>query len=251
MRCPICRLEMMKDKFGDARVGVCKTGCRGIWITYKDLIRIGEKNEGFGASLNEALNAPGVGDSERGQILCPECQIPMHVHKYRSTINIVVDECYKCGGFFLDPGELKGIREAFRKSEEKELYVQFLLKDIPGYSQMKLDSEKLEDRANAIKSFTDFRYLNLPFTDIPYRIPSSSGRKAEFGFDQIHKPDSLEKGLRFGCGSLLGLLVGAYFFQRFFFESIGVGLFIIVVVSVLCGIAAMKKGDRFWNSIKH
>jgi len=49
--------------------------------------------------------------------------------------------------------------------------VQFLLKDIPGYSQMKLDSAKLEDRANAIKSFTDFRYLNLPFTDIPLGFP--------------------------------------------------------------------------------
>ena len=171
MRCPICRIDMIKEKFGDVRVGLCKNGCHGIWITYKDLIRIAKKNEGFGASFNEALNTPGTGKSGRGQILCPECQIPMHVHKYRSTINIVVDECYKCGGFFLDPGELKGIREAFRKSEEKELYVQFLLKDIPGYSQMKLDSAKLEDRANAIKSFTDFRYLNLPFTDIPLGFP--------------------------------------------------------------------------------
>ena len=46
MRCPICRIEMKEEKFGDARVGFCKTGCHGIWITYNDLIRIGERNEG-------------------------------------------------------------------------------------------------------------------------------------------------------------------------------------------------------------
>jgi len=123
MRCPICRIDMIKEKFGDVRVGLCKNGCHGIWITYKDLIRIAKKNEGFGASFNEALNTPGTGKSGRGQILCPECQIPMHVHKYRSTINIVVDECYKCGGFFLDPGELKGITLMERKQNREGLII--------------------------------------------------------------------------------------------------------------------------------
>ena len=111
MRCPICRLEMVEEKFEGILFSFCKMGCLGIWITYNGLIQLGEKNEGFGASFDEALNAPGSGDKGRGQILYPECEIPMHMHTYRSTVNIIVDECYRCGGFFLDLGELRAIRK--------------------------------------------------------------------------------------------------------------------------------------------
>jgi len=42
-----------------------------------------------------------------------------------------VDECYGCGGFFLDSGELKEIREHHMNSEERDAYIQKLIVDTP------------------------------------------------------------------------------------------------------------------------
>ncbi len=38
----------------------------------------------------------------------------MQNHKYKS-LDVVIDECYSCGGKFLDAGELKEIRDHFNK----------------------------------------------------------------------------------------------------------------------------------------
>ena len=253
MRCPICQLEMVNEDFGNSDIWVCKAGCNGIWITYQDLIRLGEKNEGFGVALDEALNAPAVHDRERGQIVCPKCRVPMHIHKYKSVPHVIVDECYECGGFFLDPGELKLIREVFRSKKEKKRYVQYLLADLPEYHQMQFDSAKLENRANAIKKFTEFRYFYTPFVPFPwcfFRIPSSSGR-ANIAFDDTDAPDTLEKGIRLGCGGLVGLLFGLIIASRMFSDSIAVRLITVIIIAGVCAIVALKTGDRFWNALKH
>jgi hypothetical protein len=62
------------------------------------------------------------------------------------------------------------------------------------------------------------------------------------------KPDGLEKGIRFGCGGLLGLLLGLraslYFWVG---EEVSLAVLIVVLAVVLCGFASMKMGERFWR----
>ncbi|MFH1645391.1 MAG: zf-TFIIB domain-containing protein [Candidatus Omnitrophota bacterium] len=156
MNCPICQKNMIEQDFGGVKVDVCTEGCNGIWFDWTELMKLDEKNEGLGSALKQALNNERNNDESRGQINCPKCGDPMHIHKYQSSKEVNVDECYNCGGFFLDSGELQIIRDTFMSNEERESYADKLINQVPGFGQAQLNVEKDKSRAEAIKKYTKF-----------------------------------------------------------------------------------------------
>ncbi len=161
MKCPVCKAAMIEQDFGGVKVDVCKEGCKGIWFDWHELSKLDEKNEGLGNALKEALSYARVNDENREQIKCPKCGIPMHIHKYQSSKEINVDECYNCGGFFIDSGELKVIRDTFMSEQECQAYSQKILNDNPIYNQAKRDLAKEKARAEAISRYT--RFLRISY----------------------------------------------------------------------------------------
>src|SRR6185312_14840058 len=120
MKCPVCQKNMSEQDFGGVKVDVCRDGCKGIWFDCFELSKLDEKNEGVGNALQEALHYPRVNDENRGNLTCPKCEKSMHRHLYKSDKEVNVDECYNCGGFFLDSGELTEIREHHMSEQEEE-----------------------------------------------------------------------------------------------------------------------------------
>jgi hypothetical protein len=155
---------MVQQDFGGVMVDFCKDGCKGIWFDWCELSKLDENNDGFGNALQDALKYPRTNDEDRGQINCPKCNAPMHAHKYQSSKEVNVDECYMCGGFFLDSGELKLARDTNMSPEEEEKYFNKLLKDTPGYQQAQKDLEKEKTRAEAIRRYTRFLRLSYYIT---------------------------------------------------------------------------------------
>lgn len=155
MECPTCGKLMVEEDFGDVQIDVCKNGCKAIWFDWQELIRLDENHEGLGAALEEALKSPRVNEGDREPPFCPKCGLVMHTHKYSSAKEVNVDECYGCGGFFLDSGELREVRDGYMSEEEREAYVEKLLADIPEYQAMKeeIAAEKTEQRTEAGKKF--------------------------------------------------------------------------------------------------
>jgi len=156
MKCPVCENEMTEKDLGGVVVDVCENGCKGIWFDWMELSKLDEKNEGFGQALRDALSYPRTNDEKRGQIKCPKCGIPMHAHKYQSSKEVNVDECYACGGFFLDSGELNAIRNSFMSEEERDAYTNKLIEEIPGHKEAVDELEKQQNRTAAIDKFTRF-----------------------------------------------------------------------------------------------
>ncbi len=156
MICPACQKQMIGEDFGGVKIDVCKDGCKGMWFDWMELCKLDEKNEGLGKALKDALNNPRNNDENRGQINCPKCGLPMHIHKYESTKEVNVDECYKCGGFYLDSGELRAIRDNFMNEEERDTYAAKLLDAAQGYKDAQEDLEKQKVRAEAIRRYTRF-----------------------------------------------------------------------------------------------
>jgi len=156
MNCPVCEKPMVEEDFGGIQVDVCKDGCKGIWFDWLELVRLDENHEGLGVSLGEALKNPRVNDGDRGQINCPKCGMTMHTHKYKSAKEVNVDECYGCGGFFLDSGELQEVRDSYMTEEQEDAYVQKLLEEVPEYQAMKeeMAAEKMEVREAAGRKLT-------------------------------------------------------------------------------------------------
>ena len=160
MNCPVCSRQMIEKGFGGVKVDVCSDGCKGIWFDWLELVKLDEENEGCGEALKEALNYPRDNDENRDRLNCPKCNMPMHAHKYKRSEETNVDECYGCGAFFLDSGELKLIRDTYMTEEESEQYLQKLLSDVPVYDEMMEKLEKKEVRAKALRNLTKFITLS-------------------------------------------------------------------------------------------
>ncbi len=150
MNCPACKKVMIEEDFGGVKIDVCKDGCKGLWFDWGELVRLDESDEGFGDTLKEALNSTRDKDADRGRINCPKCNIPMVAHLSRSLKEVTVDECYGCGGFFLDAGELKVMRDNFMTEEEGEAFVNKLLL-VPVHQKHKENPEKKEQRSKAVE----------------------------------------------------------------------------------------------------
>ncbi len=65
-----------------------------------------------------------------------------------------------------------------------------------------------------------------------------------------NEPDRLEKGIRFGCGGLLGAAIGFLFVIDWLPVSYGRVLAACGVGAVVCGMLATKHGDRFWHALR-
>ncbi len=164
MNCPVCSQGMIEKDFGGVKVDVCQNGCKGIWFDWMELIKLDEKNEGLGKVLEEALNYPRTNDGSRGRIKCSKCGVLMHAHMYQSSTEVNVDECYACGGFFLDSGELTVIRNTFMSEQEEEEYTRKLLSEVPDYQEAQTDFTKQQQRTDAIRRYTRFMRLSYYMT---------------------------------------------------------------------------------------
>ena len=156
MDCPVCQSPMNEEDFGGARVDVCKDGCKGIWFDWSELEKLDEEHEGIGLALKEALESDRHKDDNRGQINCPKCNNAMVAHLYKSAKEITVDECYQCGGFYLDSGELEIIRDNFMSDEQRDQFVKSLVEGMPEYGKANADLEKQKQRTEAIRKMTKF-----------------------------------------------------------------------------------------------
>ncbi|HXH61831.1 MAG TPA: zf-TFIIB domain-containing protein [Fimbriimonadaceae bacterium] len=156
MECPVCHKEMVTEDFGGVKVDVCRDGCKGMWLDWMELTRLDENNEGLCAALNEALAYPRTNDANRGVLYCPKCHEPLHRHLCNIDWHVSVDECYDCGGFFLDSGELKDIREHHMTEKDIEEYGEKILKGVPEWGQAKMELKDEQTRAEAIRNFTKF-----------------------------------------------------------------------------------------------
>jgi len=162
--CPVCKKNMIEEDFGGVKVDVCRDGCKSIWFDWFELTKLDEKNEGLGDALQEALHFPRVNDENRGSLNCPKCGLPLHRHLYKSSKEVNVDECYNCGGFLLDSGELTEIRDHHMSEQEEAAYLDKLLANIPEYQQELRDDAKDKLRADALAHYTRFLRLSYYMT---------------------------------------------------------------------------------------
>jgi Zn-finger nucleic acid-binding protein len=147
---------MVQQDFGGVVVDVCVESCKGMWFDWGEIRKLDETNEGFGQALQTALQHPRSNGTHRTKLLCPKCGLPMHQHLFESQKEINVDECYQCGGFFLDSGELKSIRDGFMSEAERKAYVGKLLAEKNAYVDAVHRLKERESRTAAIEHFTRF-----------------------------------------------------------------------------------------------
>lgn len=123
--CPACNKPLETVTICDTELEACLNGCGGVWFDAAELFRLDEQGEGEDDPVLQKLlsfNTPR--DTEnRDKITCLKCGIKMRRREHREGSGIFVDECYGCGGLWLDGGELKAVREnpvVIRSNEERQ-----------------------------------------------------------------------------------------------------------------------------------
>lgn len=130
INCPACGKPMAKIPVPAANINldICLDGCGGIFFDNREFKKFDEQAESIDEITNAIIGktfAPVDGNADR---TCPVCGMKMVKNFASSLHEIQIDECYGCGGKFLDNGELQKIRAQFATEQEradaavKELY---------------------------------------------------------------------------------------------------------------------------------
>jgi hypothetical protein len=114
MKCPRCEsADLETQARGEGRdvveIDECPT-CRGIWLDASELTRL-DDNFFLDAEKMELDKAEAT--AEDRELRCPRCEgAPLldKVHP-RKLARLVIDRCPECEGFWLDRGELEGVRD--------------------------------------------------------------------------------------------------------------------------------------------
>ena len=72
---------------------------------------------------------------------------------------VTVDECAACGGVWLDPGELRAVRDAFSSEEERARAAERYFDDLFGGELKRLQAASQAEVARARKFARTFRFI--------------------------------------------------------------------------------------------
>ena len=111
MQCPACDQVLVEVKYGAVLVDVCEQGCGGCWFDAFELGRVDEPHEHPGSPAPHAASNQRYTLDESRKRACPRCvDQPMRRRFYSPKRRVEIDECPRCGGIWLDAGELERIR---------------------------------------------------------------------------------------------------------------------------------------------
>ncbi len=130
INCPACGKPMVKIPIPaeNKNLDLCLNGCGGIFFDNREFKKFDEKAESIDEILNAIQGKTFIKVDESQTRICPVCGMKMVKNFASSLHQIQIDECYGCGGKFLDNGELQKIRAQFETEQDraeaaiKELY---------------------------------------------------------------------------------------------------------------------------------
>lgn len=149
LRCPACQKEMKKVFVPSegVNVDICLDGCGGIYFDTREFKYFDEQDENIEEIVKAAEGKTFAKVDESLPRTCPVCGARM-VKNYASVKKEVqVDECYSCGGKFLDHGELEKIRAQYATEEERSADIMKEVYSTVGVEIKRLEAENEELRA--------------------------------------------------------------------------------------------------------
>ena len=129
IKCPACHKEMVKIfvKAAGVNVDICLNGCGGIYFDNMEFYTFDENRENI-YEITQAIEGRVFHSVDTSKDrYCPVCGKKMVKNFTNLSKSVEVDDCYNCGGKFLDYGELEKIRcDNMTTSERKKEFVRQL-----------------------------------------------------------------------------------------------------------------------------
>lgn len=115
LRCPACGKEMKKIFIPSqgVNIDICMDGCGGLFFDNREFQMFDEKNENIDDIIQAVENNDFKPVDDSLPRFCPACGAKMVKNFASIKKEVQIDECYACGGKFLDNGELTKIRSQY------------------------------------------------------------------------------------------------------------------------------------------
>jgi Zn-finger nucleic acid-binding protein len=160
MKCPACKKTLTEATADSIVVDVCKHGCGGIWFDCHELRKVDNATESAGEALLEVEHDASISVDHEAKKNCPRCEDQPLIRHFASTQQkVAVDECYTCGGVWLDAGELGRIRAQYATEEERDGAFQGYFDTVFGEKLARLGDEKEDGLLKAQRFARMFRFL--------------------------------------------------------------------------------------------
>ena len=170
MTCPACDAELSEVVVNGVTLNACTTRCGGIWFDQFELRKFDEPYESAGDVLT-LKRAAGVTIDPNKVRMCPTCvSIRLTRHFFSIKRQVAIEECPRCGGYWLDAGELLAIRSEFPTEKDRIRAAEEYFEDVFGpefRAQAQKDQASLE-RARRVAHM--FRFI-CPSYYIPGKQP--------------------------------------------------------------------------------
>jgi len=112
MKCPACKRVLKKLDVGSVSLDVCQSGCGGVWFDAEELESINSRST---TGKNPVATIDRTVEVETGEdrvIKCVRCRgVKLERKLFSLGSGVIMDRCPRCGGLWLDHGELETIRE--------------------------------------------------------------------------------------------------------------------------------------------
>jgi len=160
MNCPACKNTLEEMSVEDIRLDVCQNGCGGIWFDNFELMKIDEPDEYDAEKLLDINIDESIKVDQEIQRKCPKCKNQFMLrHFFSVKRSVTVDECPKCGGVWLDDGELGRIRKQFESDEDRTAAAGKYFQDVFGGDLARMRAESAEQTRKAQKIARIFRFI--------------------------------------------------------------------------------------------
>ena len=150
IKCPACQHEMVKifvPREG-INIDVCVNGCGGIYFDNREFKYFDEQHENIDEIIKAIDGKTFEPVDENLPRSCPVCGARMVKNYSSAKKEVLVDDCYACGGKFLDHGELQKIRAQYKTAEDRSEDVMKLIYGTVGQEIKNLQEENQRMRAN-------------------------------------------------------------------------------------------------------
>ncbi len=150
LKCPACQKEMTKVFVPSegVNVDICLDGCGGVYFDNREFKYFDEQHEDIDEITKSIEGKEFVKVDESLPRTCPVCGARMVKNFASVKKEIQVDECYACGGKFLDHGELEKIRAQYATEAERSADIMQEVYSTVGIEIKKLEEENAMLRAN-------------------------------------------------------------------------------------------------------
>ena len=171
MNCPACARPLSAHQVGETTLDVCRDGCGGIWFDARELQQVDEPTEPVADDLLALAHDESVTVDRGARRPCPCCpETVMMRHWFTVEREIEVDECPRCGGYFLDRGELAAIRAQFPGEEARREAARAMFATLFD-DQLDAEQQASSARAERARRFAHMLRFVLPSWWLPGKQP--------------------------------------------------------------------------------